>query len=88
MLTSLVAPFKPDLSAGELLSTTVISNPESGTSNPRDENLRRFRIGGLNNTKQQTRNIMSGISKKYAENDYKSLKEVNYFRGAALLERH
>ena len=34
-------------------------------ANPKDESLRRFRIGGLNDTKKQTRTIMNKISKKY-----------------------
>jgi hypothetical protein len=34
-------------------------------ANPQDENLRRFRIGGLNDTKKQTRNILDKISQKY-----------------------
>jgi len=34
-------------------------------ANPKDEALRRFRIGGLNDTNKQTRNVMDKISKKY-----------------------
>lgn len=35
-------------------------------ANPQDEALRRFRIGGLNETKTQTRDIMNEISQNYA----------------------
>ncbi len=34
-------------------------------ANPKDEALRRFRIGGLNDTKKQTRKILNKISKSY-----------------------
>jgi hypothetical protein len=34
-------------------------------ANPRDESLRRFRIGGLNDTEKQTRRILQKISTRY-----------------------
>ncbi len=44
-------------------------------ANPEDENLRRFRIGGLNDTKKQTRRIKNSVSEQYmftkkTESDY------------------
>ena len=36
-------------------------------ANPEDENLRRFRIGGLNETKKQTRRIKNNISEQYMD---------------------
>ncbi len=50
-------------------------------ANPRDEALRRFRIGGLNDSTQQTRNIMDKISKNYTG---KNEKIIDYILRSAV----
>jgi predicted transcriptional regulator len=49
--------------------------------NPKDEALRRFRIGGLNDSKTQTRNVMDKISQKYTG---RNKKEINYILRSAV----
>ena len=49
-------------------------------ANPRDESLRRFRIGGLNETKKQTRGVMNKISIQYTGNN--KIEQDTILRGA------